>query len=270
MPRIAVISHKFDKFNRRSYLLARILKELEAAGVTAEVTRGPKQFVEADLAILHVDSTVVDPKYVALAKRYRRVLNLGVTDIRKGRVSGAALSKADGWQGPVLVKTQFNGRGAPELYHNDVARLRGKALPHPEVTQLRDYEIFARAADVPASVWRDPHLAVEKFIPEIDPRGYGLRTWVFFGTRETCSRCISPTPMVKGADIVSREVIPVPDALRQQRARLGFDYGKFDFVEHDGVPVLLDANMTPTVPERLSDELQRSAQELAKGLLEML
>jgi hypothetical protein len=270
MARIAIISHKFDKFTRRSYLLHGILKEAEQAGVTFEVTHGHRRFVEADLAVLHVDATVVDPEYTALARRYRRTLNITATNIKKSRISGAALSRDDGWPGPVIVKTELNARGAPELYHNQVAALRGKRLPHPEVTALRDYILFDRLSDVPGDVWRDPQLAVERFIPERDPRGFALRTWVFMGNRETCSRCVGTEPIVKGAMVVSREIITVPDELRQARARLGFDYGKFDFVVHDGQPILLDANFTPTVPENLSEELARSAKELAQGLLELL
>lgn len=270
MPRIAVISHKFDKFAKRSYLLAGILKEAEKAGVTAEVTHGHRRFVEADLAILHVDSTVVDPEYTALARRYPRTINLAVQNIGKSRVSGAALSKGQHWPGPVIVKTELNGRGAPELYHNQVAALRGKTAPHPEVTALRDYTVFDRASDLPDGLWRDRRLAVEKFIPERDPRGFALRTWVFMGSRETCSRCVGPEPIVKGAGVVAREIIPVPPELRHARTRLGFDYGKFDFVVHDGTAVLLDANMTPTVPENLSEDLRHSAKELAQGLIELL
>jgi hypothetical protein len=270
MPRIAVISHKFDKFARRSYLLAGILREAEHAGMAAEITRGPRHFVEADLAILHVDTTVIDPEYTALARRYPRTINLSVSDIGKSRISGAALRYGENWPGPVIVKTELNGRGAPEFYHNQVAALRGKAAPHPAVTGLRDYVVFDRAADVPDAVWQDRSLAVEKFLPERDPRGFALRTWVFMGGRETCSRCVSAEPIVKGAGIISRELVDVPGELREIRARLGFEYGKFDFVVHDGKPVLFDANMTPTVPENLSEELRRSAKELAKGLLELL
>jgi hypothetical protein len=270
MPRIAVISHKFDKFDKRSYLLAGILKEAEQAGLVAEVTRGPRHFLEADLAILHVDATVIDPEYMALARRYRRTINLSIGNIAKSRISGAALRREEGWSGPVIVKTELNGRGAPEFYHNQVAALRGKPAPHPEVTGLRDYIVFDRAADVPDAVWQDRSLAVEKFLPERDPHGFALRTWVFMGKRETCSRCVSAAPIVKGAGIISRELVAVPGELRQTRTRLGFDYGKFDFVVHEGKPVLFDANMTPTVPENLSDELRQSAKELAKGLLELL
>jgi hypothetical protein len=270
MPRIAVISHKFDKFAKRSYLLAGILKEAEQAGVVAEITRGPRHFVEADLAVLHVDATVIDPEYTALTRRYRRTINLSISNIGKSRISGAALRRGEHWPGPVIVKTELNGRGAPEFYHNQVAALRGKPAPHPAVTGLRDYAVFDRAADVPDKVWQDQSLAVEKFLPEHDPRGFALRTWVFMGRRETCSRCVSAEPIVKGADVISREIVEVPEQLRETRARLGFEYGKFDFVVHDGKPVLFDANMTPTVPENLSEELQRSSRELAQGLLELL
>ncbi|HEY1384799.1 MAG TPA: hypothetical protein VGF43_14355 [Dongiaceae bacterium] len=270
MPRIAVISHKFDKFERRSYLLANILKEVEPAGITAEITHGPRRFVEADLAILHVDSTVIEPEYIALARRYPRTINLPIRNIGKSRTSGASLTRGENWSGPVIIKTELNGRGAPEFYHNQVAALRGKPAPHPAVTGLRDYVVLDRASDVPDPAWRDPSVAVEKFLPERDPRGFALRTWVFMGGRETCSRCVSAEPIVKGADVFSRELVPVPDELREVRGRLGFDYGKFDFVVHDGKPVLFDANMTPTVPENLSDDLRQSAKELARGLLELL
>jgi len=270
MTRIAIITHKFDKFPRRSYLLGSILTEAERAGIEVEVTHGHRRFVTADLAILHVDATVVDPEYTALAKRYPRTINLEIRNIRKRMISGAVLARGDPWDGAVIVKTDLNARGAPEFYHNEVAALRGKPAPHPQVTALRDYMLFDRAGDVPDHVWRDPQLVVEKFMPERDPRGFALRTWCFMGKRETCSRCISADPVVKGSSIIARELVDVPDELRGMRTRLGFDYGKFDFVLHDGRTVLFDANFTPTVPENLTEELTLSAKELALGLLEMI
>jgi len=270
MPHVAVVSHKYDKFTKRPYFLRGILRELEQAGVTAEITHGHRRFVAADLAILHVDATVIDPEYTALARRYPRTVNLAVGNIGKRRISGAALSRGESWSGPVIVKTELNARGAPELYHNQVAALRGKPAPHPQVTGLATYALFDSASDVPDALWTDPTLAVEKFVPERDPRGFALRTWVFMGSRETCSRCISPEPIVKGDAVIARDIVSVPDELRRARKRLGFDYGKFDFVVHDGKAVLLDANVTPTIPENLSEELRRSVRHLASGLLEFL
>lgn len=268
MPRVAVISHKFDRFAKRAYFLRSILREAEHAGVAVEITHGHRRFVEADLAILHVDATVVDPEYTALARRYPRTINLAVGNIGKRRISGAVLSRQENWAGRVIVKTELNARGALELYHNQVAALRGKPPPHPEVTALGDYVLYDRASDVPDSVWQDSRLVVEKFLPENDPCGYALRTWVFMGTRETCSRCVSPEPIVKGSNVIARELIAVPDELRRARTRLGFDFGKFDFVVHEGAVVLLDANITPTIPENLSEELHRGIKHLAGGLSE--
>ena len=100
MTRIAIITHKFDKFRRRSYLLGGILKEVEQAGIEVEVTHGHRSLVQADLAILHVDATVVDPEYTALARRYPRTINLGIRNIGKSLISGAALSCGQSWMDP--------------------------------------------------------------------------------------------------------------------------------------------------------------------------
>jgi len=43
-----------------------------------------------------------------------------------------------------------------------------------------------------------------------------------------------------------RLAISVPEELHAMWARLGFDFGKFDYVVRDGQIVLLDANRTPT------------------------
>ena len=48
--------------------------------------------------------------------------------------------------------------------------------------------------------------------------------------------------------------------------RLGFDYGKFDFAIHEGVPVLFDVNRTPTLPENLTEALVKANIDLARGL----
>lgn len=54
--------------------------------------------------------------------------------------------------------------------------------------------------------------------------------------------------MLKSNAILASETIAVPEELRAERHRLGFDYGKFDFVVRDGVAILLDANKTPWMP----------------------
>jgi hypothetical protein len=53
---------------------------------------------------------------------------------------------------------------------------------------------------------------------------------------------------VKVGSAIAHESAQVADALRAERARLGFDYGKFDFISHDGRPILFDVNRTPGAP----------------------
>jgi hypothetical protein len=270
MPRIVVITHKFDKFDRRAYILTGVLEEVVRRGVEVEIIRSPKQFAPVDLAILHVDSTEIDPEYRLLARRYPKTVNLGIGNIGKRAVSGALLAADSAWDGPVIIKTHLNAMGAPELFHNQVAALRRKPLPHPEVSVLGEYVVHETMRDVPHGIWRDPKKVVEKFIPESDPRGFAMRTWVFMGSRERCTRNVARLAMIKAADVIAREPVDVPDELRAERMRLGFDFGKFDFVMHDGRAVLLDANPTPTAPENLSEDMRRGAQNLAEGLLEFL
>jgi len=89
---------------------------------------------------------------------------------------------------------------------------------------------------------------VERFVPETVEDGYAVRYWVFLGDRESCLRHVSRSAIVKGLNTIRVERVEAPAALREKRAALGFDYGKLDFVEHDGEVVLLDANRTPGAP----------------------
>lgn len=58
-------------------------------------------------------------------------------------------------------------------------------------------------------------------------------------------RTRSPDPVVKFRGVMERTDDPVPDELRRVRARMGFDYGKFDYGIVDGEVVLYDVNRTP-------------------------
>ena len=56
---------------------------------------GHRSFVKADLAMLHVDATVVDPAYTALASRYPRTINLPIRNIRKSLISSVMLARGE-------------------------------------------------------------------------------------------------------------------------------------------------------------------------------
>ncbi|HZC79491.1 MAG TPA: hypothetical protein VE258_17175, partial [Ktedonobacterales bacterium] len=112
---------------------------------------------------------------------------------------------------------------------------------------------------------------VERFLPERNARGdYFSRHWVFFGDRDRSLRLRSRVPIIKSGDALEREEIPVPDELRAWRERLGFDFGKFDYVRHGGRFVLLDVNRTPSLPAYADAEVAVAQDHLAQGLESML
>ena len=219
-----------------------------ARGHHVDVVCGLERLPPADTAILHVDLSVVPDDYARAARRYPRVMNGQALDIRKRAVSRNLVARGDGWRGPVIVKTDLNYRGLPEQeLHKRALKANGKAAKPPKPI---DYKIYESPERVPHSVWSRPELVVERFLPERDDSGFAVRTWLFLGDRERCRRFTSDKPLVKGANIkfVGSEPSEVPDFVRAERDRLKIDYGKFDFVLHNGEPVLFDANKTPGVP----------------------
>jgi hypothetical protein len=74
----------------------------------------------------------------------------------------------------------------------------------------------------------------------------------------------SRSPIVNSSTQVHTEFVePHPDILRLRKA-MKFDYGKFDYVIHEGQALLLDANKTvgaanyPSTPQRVADRRYRA------------
>jgi hypothetical protein len=243
------------------------------SGYRVSVVAGLGKWPDGDIAILHVDLSVIPVAYVEASKRYPVVLNAATTDIRKRQVSRNIVGPNDGWRGPVILKTDLNNGGGPERRIMKWMRLsmRGTERDLPvdatSLAAIEEYRIVDSASQVPDAVWTAPGLVVERFLPERDERGYAMRAWVFLGDRERCTRYLATDPLVKSANIVASEAVPVPDEMRAERRRLGFDYGKFDFTLCDGQPVLLDANRTPwSPPASARTALAASNADLAHGL----
>ncbi|AHF00153.1 hypothetical protein [Thioalkalivibrio paradoxus] len=73
-------------------------------------------------------------------------------------------------------------------------------------------------------------------------------------------------PIVKfGNRVTPDTAVEIPPALRRTRNELGMDYGRFDYVMHDGNPVLLDVNKTMGGGAPLRGYRQALA-ELAAGI----
>jgi hypothetical protein len=275
--KLAIITHRWDIFHSlpdwhprgprpSAYLLHDILECWRAMGNHWLMT-SPSRRLDADAAFLHVVPTVVAQEYRDLADSYPFTVNAGSWDITKRKVSLNLLDSGSDWTGPVIVKSDLNNFAKTEHLHNFRAHHAGEPPAHHDLPPPLDYEVYAKLGDVPGAVWRDRRLVVEKFLPEDNGDGtFSLRTWVFLGDRERCTRHIVPGSISKANDVIRSEPCEVPEAIREQRARLGFDYGKFDFVIFEGEPILLDANRTPGNPRNLQDHVKKGAQNLAEGL----
>ncbi len=280
MAMLVVVTHEHDLFAWRDpasggrigspYLLRGVLHSLEQLGHDWVLTRGPQR-PPGDIVLLHVDATVVGEEYLALRSDYAGSINFDVSDISKRKTSRQLLAKGDDWAGPVIVKGNLNCGGQMEEKHNRRARSLGLPEPHPGVVEWSNYRVLGGLDEVEDEVWANAALVVERFLPErVAGGGYAYRTWVFMGPRERCNRFVTADPISKGSGILSFEPVEVPDTLREERTRLGFDFGSFDFVIHEGEPVLLDANKTPGVTPTLSEMIDAGHANLAEGLDQLI
>jgi hypothetical protein len=270
--RIIILVHRRDPFREVSFFMREIADIWQEQGLRVNVPKGPEPEIDADLAILHVDLTVVPDEYSAFVRRYPVSLNGSVRDISKRVISANLVHRDDGYPGPVIVKTNLNCAGCQEARLAKIERARLgllNLLPwrRPAKLSVPSYTIFGSVGEVPGRVWKDPNLVVERFLPERRDGKYCLRTWVFLGDRETNSLCYSEDPVIKSTNVLRRETVAeVPDELRQTRRRLDFDFGKFDYAIVDGQVVLYDANSTPTLGRFPKEQFLPGIRVLAEGI----
>ena len=275
--RIAIITHEIDEFQDSNYLLRHLSRIWEQDGMEIHIVRGVQQELpEADLAILHTDITAVGEDYIRVVNRYPLVINGAVTDISKTVFSDLIVAKNDAYNGKVIVKTNANFGGMRErqkkFTEGDWKSNIEIQRPWRRVEWMEEYPVFDSPSAVPTGVWKNDKLVVEKFFPEQNPQGeYLLKIWVFLGDQGIYYQCVSPEPVIKSHNLVRREFLDVndvPESIREVRAKLGFDYGKFDFAMHQGEAVLYDVNRTPGGPKMAtkSDTVEQSYRTLSAGL----
>lgn len=273
---IVILVHRQMAFENSSYFLSQIAKIWQDQGIRVSVQRDAGARLAADLAILHVDVTAVPQDYLELARQYPLVLNGRIVDNSKRVISTNLVSRRNGYRGPVIVKTNENHGGLVEA---QLAKTGSKMQRYAHALRSRfpwsfrsempvgEYRIFDSILSVPAAVWFNPNLVVEKFLPERRDGFYCLRTWVFLGDKETNSLSYSREPVVKSNNVVRREAVPdVPEELRRMKEKLGFDFGKFDYAIVDGNVVLYDANRTPTLGNLPPPKFLPTVRLLADGL----
>ena len=247
----------------RSALLSRLVLDFWIPeGRRIIVHKDVGELPAADAAFVHVDRTHVPPRFAERAAQFPASINARVNDISKRRVCTTLVHPDDDYAGPVIVKTDFNHRALPERRLGLVERDWDWVLPPDR------YPVFDRKEDVPARVWDDRDLVVQRLHVERQGDFYVNRNWYFLGDRDVVTEFHRSDPVSKTDTEVKRLPLryEVPDALRRRRAELGFDYGKFDFVMEDGEPVLLDANSTPHDIETRAEGTRKICQHLAAGL----
>jgi hypothetical protein len=281
---ITVLVHPTFGLEAGSTLLVMAQEYWVPAGHRLVVHSGLDTPPAADLAIPHVPLTRLPQRYAELAASYPRTINGSVSDVSKRRIATDLVTEGESHEGPVIVKTDLNHGGASE---RRLRRLEGgvakrlfsaveRHLPPQWTGRLPGdrYLLFGSKRDVPRWVWRSPGLIVQPF--HVERRGdlYALHQWYFLGGHECVSTFLSRDPMVKLANVVERLPLhqDVPEAIRRRRAQLKFDYGKFDYVISNDVPILLDANPTPTgrADQQKTPRVLAICSALASGLAEFL
>jgi hypothetical protein len=277
--KIAVLFHENGRTRTQNYVVSYLAELWREEGLDVVFVFGTQKFVPADLAILHLDLSVVPDEYLEFAQQYPIVLNEKVKDIRKSSFSNHLLHPGDDYDGKVIVKSDLNFAGASERYLNNrfiptllsrferwlgYIRFAGKPI-WPHFNSPLDYLILDDYRQIPENWFERKDIVVEKFLPEMDDGQYCIRNYNFLGDRSTCVLRKGTHPIVNSATATSMTPIEVHPEIVELRRKLNFDYGKFDYLINDGVPLLLDINKTPGASTRIPAYLPMR-QQWASGI----
>jgi len=287
---VAVLFHETTPPRRyASYRIWHCARLWKQWGIDVQFVRYPHARIEADLVIPHIDLSVRPEAYRQLLNSTSMVVNRNVTDIRKRSFSRNLVSLDDDYDGPVIVKTDANHGGKPEknvlrrlplrtrissTWQQAAYLLRRLAstrslslLAYARALPPHGYPVYPSKHEVPPGAFSNPDLVVERFMPEKEGSLYYVRVYEFMGSEGFAIRVGSEHPVVKGVKSKHPEFIPVDQSIVAARHALGLDYGKLDYVIHEGKAVLLDVNPTPTFgrgfPQKIREQMWY---QLARGI----
>lgn len=249
--RLVILHSRGTARGARHHMVMLISEFLDDLGVDVVHLCGTDRFVEADGIFVHVDLSVVPGHIRRFAQRYPKQINANASNIRKRVSVDGLLNRGDSYAGPVIVKSDLNYGGLPEL---KALTLSGRALRHlrrmlsgqPARTILTkaDYRIFPSLGDVPPEYFT-PDNVVQKLILEKDGEKNLLREYMFLGDLHYENIERSTAEIITEDEHISCEpFVPHPRLLRLRR-QLNLGYGKIDYVMVDGEPFIFDANKTP-------------------------
>lgn len=244
-----------------------------AGGLKVQYMAGIRPGVPADVLIVHVDLSVVPQEFLDFAASYPVTINARVKDIRKSTISRQRVLPGDGWQGSVIVKSNYNCCALGELMLVDRDPSKQVKVPRFPFKMQRqtDYRIFEQVAQVPQEYFADESVVVERFLPEREGELYYTRSYHFLGSKATTVRLGSPNPIVLGHNSTSMESIePDPEVVRF-REEFKLQYGKIDYVMCEGRAVILDVNKTTGAGGVSSDpRVQELRNHRASGIYDFL
>lgn len=286
--RIVILHHALQpKSDEDAFVISWMARHWQQWGYQVEHQYGPSESVDADLIIIHVDLSVTPDAYLVYARSFPQAVNLGLTDIRKSRISTNLVAADDGYEGPVVVKSDLNHGGTPEVHVGERPKpppltlkqrlIRKLGLSDP--TAIRDpsnYLVYPRKRQVPNSVYSNPDLVVERFLPEPHGNEFYHRRYLYFGDAEYNEVWAGNNAINFWDDNGDRNwTEPVADELRERRRQLGADYGKIDYVIRENRIEIFDVNRTPAGSEE--DEKPEDAawceivaEQLAQGIYHWL
>ena len=285
MHRILILVHESEPPPEEwQFLISSLNRAWEQRGIVAMIAHGTTRVIDADVIVNHVDLTITPKAYRAYLRRYPVAINGSLLDIAKDRFSDNLLAPGDTYQGKVIVKTKINAGGRHELelaaqssfagrlaYRRAWGRTSGRRAALGSRTHYFNdgrYPVFDSVQEVPPGVWRNKRLVVEKLLSEREGDHFVLRSWYFLGSRSFNVRLLSVVPVVKGPDIMAREVLAdtVPAEVRRVREALGADYGRIDYAIVDGVPVVYDINRTPSTTPGARERYRSELAHIARGI----
>lgn len=237
----------------KPYAISILSRIWEGKGI--KVVSGPSYADGAEVSVLHIDLTRLDPATLPALPVGHHTVNGRVHDISKCLFSALAVDRTTDWDGMVIVKTNLNHFGKPEAdtqvpSRATAVRIRMARISWRLARMLpeKTYPVLASVRQVPNWIWNNPAYIVERFMPERDGDLYVLRGWMFLGSKSYGWKLYSTDPLVKTSSMVRFEYIDeVPDEIVAQRKKWGFDFGKFDYVVHGDRAYLLDMNKTPMI-----------------------
>lgn len=278
--KVAILLRKDEKeSNIKNYAIHGMMKYWAQHNIIVELIFGPSSKPpSADLIFVHVDLSIVPNFYIDYASQFPIVLNGKITDIRKSVVCDHLITAKNlAYQGPVIVKSDLNAAGVPEAKSdNKIVRRLKKVYrwinpPIVDISKQDDYQIFPSLTDVPDDYFLDKNVVIQKFFPEIENDLYHVRSYSFLGSSYSCMRISGFKPVIHLGNANNIKVVEPHPQIVALRDKFDMDYGKLDYVLHNGAPILLDVNKTLGGSKKESDSIVLSLRkERAKGLFPFL